>query len=89
MERRIRKVTQETIDAFYPNLNLAAFYKKVAEEFQMPVEEEYGFDCRKIWIAANIREQWYEQFEKRSVGRSICVCVCPVHVWNNIYGKTK
>lgn len=64
MERRIRKVTQETIDVFYPNLNLAAFYKKVAEEFQMPVEEGYGFDCRKIWIAANIREQWYEQFER-------------------------
>lgn len=39
MERRIRKVTQETIDAFYPNLNMVAFYRKVAEEFQMPVEE--------------------------------------------------
>ena len=46
MERRIRKVTQDTIDAFYPNLNLAAFYRKVAEEFQMPdtglTAREYG-----------------------------------------------
>ncbi len=64
MERRIRKVTQDTIDAFYPNLNLAAFYRKVAEEFQMPVEDEYGFDCTKIRIALNIQEQWCEQFEK-------------------------
>ena len=52
MERRIRKVMQETIDAFYPDLNLEAFYRKVAEEF------------RKIWIAPNIQEQWCEQFEK-------------------------
>ncbi len=43
MERRIGKVTQKTIDAFYPNLNLEAFYRKVAEEFQMPVED--GSDC--------------------------------------------
>lgn len=64
MERRIRDVKQETIDAFYPNLNFAAFYKKVADEFQIPVEEGYGFDCTKIRIASNIQEQWCEQFEK-------------------------
>ena len=64
MERRIRKVTQETIDAFYPNLNLVAFYRKVAEEFQMPVEEGYGFDCTKIRIAPNFLELWCELFEK-------------------------
>ena len=64
MERRIREVKQETIDAFYPNLNLAAFYRKVAEEFQMPAEEGYGFDCRKIRIASNIQKQWCEKFEK-------------------------
>lgn len=63
MERRIREVTQETIDAFYPNLSLVAFYRKVAEEFKMPVEEGYGFDCRKIRIASNIQEQWCERFE--------------------------
>lgn len=62
MERRIRKVAQETIDAFYPNLNLVAFYRKV--EFRMPVEEGDGFDCTKIRIASNIQEQWCEQFEK-------------------------
>jgi len=39
MERRIREVKQETIDAFYTTLNLVAFYRKVAKEFQMPVEE--------------------------------------------------
>ena len=65
MERRIRKVTQETIDAFYSDLNLEAFYRKVAEEFQMPVEEVYGFNCTKIRIAPNIQEQWCEQFEKK------------------------
>ncbi|WP_154677788.1 hypothetical protein [Schaedlerella arabinosiphila] len=54
MARRIREVKQETIDAFYPNLNMVAFYRKVAEEFQMPVEEGYRFDCRKIRIASNI-----------------------------------
>jgi hypothetical protein len=64
MERRIREVKQETIGAFYPNLNLAAFYRKVAEEFQMLVEEGYGFDCRKIRIASNIQKQWCEKFEK-------------------------
>ena len=64
MKRRIREVTQDTIDAFYPNLNLAAFYRKVAEEFQMPVEDGYGFDCTKIRIAPNIQEQWCGQFEK-------------------------
>lgn len=63
MERRIREVTQETIDAFYPNLSLVAFYRKVAEEFKMPVEEGYGFDRRKIRIASNIQEQWCERFE--------------------------
>lgn len=66
MERRIREVKQETIDAFYPNLNLATFYRKVAEEFQMPVEEGYGFDCTKIQIAPNIQEQWCEQFERKN-----------------------
>ena len=66
MERRIREVKQETIDAFYPNLNLTAFYRKVAEEFQMPVEEGYGFDCTKIRIATNIQEQWCEQFEREN-----------------------
>lgn len=64
MERRIKDVKQETIDAFYPNLNLTAFYKKVAEEFQIPFETGYGFDCTKIRIASNIKEQWYEQFIK-------------------------
>ena len=55
MKRRIREVTQDTIDAFY---------RKVAEEFQMPVEDGYGFDCTKIRIAPNIQEQWCGQFEK-------------------------
>ena len=81
MERRIRKVTQDTIDAFYPNLNLAAFYRKVAEEFQMPVEEGYGFDCTKIRIAPNIQEQW--------CGQSICAYVCPARVWKSICRKMK
>ena len=79
MERRIRKVTQDTIDAFYPNLNLAAFYRKVAEEFQMPVEEGYGFDCRKIRIAPNIQEQWCGQFEKEygvTRRQEINMCLC-------------
>ena len=64
MARRIREVKQETIDAFYPNLNMVAFYRKVAEEFQMPVKEGDGFDCRKIRIASNIQKQWCENFEK-------------------------
>lgn len=95
MERRIRKVTQETIDAFYPNLNLVAFYRKVAEEFRMPVEEGHGFGCTKIRIAPNIQEQWCGQFEKeygearRGTKRLICVYVCLAHAWKNICGKMK
>ena len=56
MERRIREVAQETIDVFY---------RKMAEEFQMPVEEGYGFDSRKIRIASNIQKQWCEKFDMK------------------------
>jgi hypothetical protein len=49
---------------FYPNLNLDAFYRKVAEEFQILVEEGNGFDYRKIQIASNTQEQWCRQFVK-------------------------
>lgn len=64
MGKRTRKIKQETIDAFSPNLNLAAFYGKVAEEFQISVGENEEFDCTKIQIAPNIQEQWHEQFER-------------------------
>lgn len=64
MERRIKDVKQGTIDAFYPGFSLVAFYEKVAEEFQIPFNNGDRFDCTKIRIASNIREQWYKRFEK-------------------------
>lgn len=55
MERRIREVKQETIDAFYPNLNLVAFYRKVAEEFQMPVGKDMGLTAGKYGLHPTYR----------------------------------
>ena len=85
MERRIRKVTQDTIDAFYPNLNLAAFYRKVAEEFQMP---DTGLTARKYGLHRTYRNSGANSLkrnmEKHSAGRSICVYVCLAHAWKNI-----
>ena len=81
MERRIRKVTQDTIDAFYPNLNLAAFYRKVAEEFQMP---DTGLTARKYCRQCNGARNLKRNMERRGVRRSICAYVCPARAWKSI-----
>ena len=90
MERRIRKVTQDTIDAFYPNLNLAAFYRKVAEEFQMP---DTGLTARKYGLRLTYRSNGAgslkRNMERRGVRRSICAYVCPARVWKSICRKMK
>lgn len=82
MERRIKDVKQETIDAFYLGFSLVAFYEKVAEEFQIPFNNEDRFDCTKIRIASNIREQWYKWFEKRVwESTALGTQYASVHVW--------
>ncbi|MCD7884564.1 MAG: hypothetical protein LUI87_12790 [Lachnospiraceae bacterium] len=60
-----KKISPEIIDAFTDDMSMTTFFEKVAQEFALSVSGDTVFDCRKITIASDIIERWYETAEQK------------------------
>ena len=81
MDRRTKKVMNETVELFFYQKSMACFYEEVAKEFGLTISDDTQYDYRHILISPDIMNKWLKLFEEKygkgarmEVNKHVCIC---------------